>query len=130
MPNINQLLTGIDNWRKRGARQLSDLVTSPVDTLDQMGTNAAQVLRNAAEDPLSYVGGGAGLGRTILRNAAGEVVGSAPTQAELAGRLHSMRLADPAGVHRLYNLQDADPELLELIERETIRRGPLWKPKQ
>lgn len=123
MPNINRFLAGIDNARRVGMRNLSDLVQNPADYLDQTGYIAAQNMQEAVRDPASYIGGG--IGRVIMKDAAGRVIGSAPTQAELAGRLHSMGMVDDLGANRLYNMRSADPELLELVEREAVRRGRL-----
>lgn len=52
---------------------------------------------------------------------------TAPTQAELAGRLHSLGIIGPRSTNQLYRMgangRQVDPELLRLIEDEAIRKG-------
>jgi hypothetical protein len=54
---------------------------------------------------------------------------TAPTQATLAGRSHSMGMVDDAGASRLYNMgggAPVDPEMLRMIEDELARRGRVF----
>jgi hypothetical protein len=81
---------------------------------------------------LPFVPNFAGIGRTdILGNQIKEmskIPGSYPTQAELAGRLYGLGVTGKQSTNKLYNMRGdgggaVDPELLQLIENEAIRKG-------
>lgn len=126
MPKLNDLLSWADNKRRVAGMNLRDFVTNPIEYLDQTAYNASDSIRQAALDPMSYVGGGIGRVKVLGK---GGIEYSAPTQAELAGRLHSLQMVDDRGARDIYRLggnKAVDPEFLRLIEDEIIGRGRIF----
>jgi len=125
MPGLADLMAYIDQKKRLVGRNLSDLVENPNAVGEQWSDQLQQDVPEMMQDPGSYVGGG--VGRTTLAGKpTTELRGSAPTQAELAGRLHYLGLASPRNARDIYNLgrkEAVDPELLKLIEDEAVMRG-------
>jgi hypothetical protein len=123
MPGLADLMAYIDQKKRLVGRNLSDLVENPNAVGEQWSDQLQQDVPEMMQDPGSYVGGG--VGRIKMMGRAGDEY-SAPTQAELAGRLHYLGLASPRNARDIYNLggkKAVDPELLKLIEDEAVMRG-------
>jgi len=125
MPSLADLTSWIDQKKRLVGRNLSDLVSNPQAVGQQWASQLQQDIPQMIQDPANYMPGG-GIGRTKVMDASGRELYSAPTQADLAGRLHSMGLVTPRGARDLYNLsgrEALDPEFLRFIEEEAARRG-------
>ncbi len=60
MPALADLLSWADNKRRVVGRNLSDLVQNPSDYLSMTAANIPQTVKEYGEDPMNFIGGGAG----------------------------------------------------------------------
>jgi hypothetical protein len=63
MPNLNELLAVIDNYKRRAKRNLSDLIESPADQYAEMlADRLPQLTEEMINDPANFLPGGGLLG--------------------------------------------------------------------
>lgn len=65
MASLNELLTWMDNKRRVAGRNISDLVENPGDYLSGVANQLPHTVREYANDPMNFVGGGVGSLRLI-----------------------------------------------------------------
>jgi hypothetical protein len=79
MPNLNELLAVIDNYKRRAKRNLSDLIESPSDQYAEMlADRLPQLTEEMINDPANFLPGGGLLGSVAKKSTTPRLVDVVP----------------------------------------------------